>query len=88
MPTPPGTLIPITASASCNGQTAEAVGYVVVGSPLQGSLHNPIRLQGGFDKLATGLYVRFYATGQWRVGSLLRDGRVLCGQMIYSPERW
>jgi hypothetical protein len=83
-PTPPGTLITLTASATCNGVTTTSVCYLVVVKS------HKFRYAPSAASITTyaGTMVSYVLGGVRLNGILLRDGRVFDGVVPVTPERW
>lgn len=85
--TPPGTLITLAASATCNGQTTEAVCYMVVVKQPEPHRFSYAPSAASIAKYK-GTPVSFVFDGVRLVGILLLDGRVFKDGAVYTPEKW
>lgn len=105
-PNPPGTLITVTAMCTANGyggkRVVTATAYMVVRSPLAGSVKEPVYLCQGWKRTAAalsgsraslpcGLLVRFPHRGvdgrrSYLEGLQLADGRVLVNGALVQRE--
>lgn len=82
--TTPGTLITLSAEATCNGVTSTAVKRLVV-IKVHKFAYAP---SAASIKTYSGTLVSFVFGGERMTGVLLKDGRVFTNGVIYTPEGW
>jgi len=84
MPTPPATIITLSAEVTYAGQTTAATTQLVVVKPHR-FRYAP---SAASIKTCAGCLVSFVSGGERMSGILLTDGRVFVDGVIYAPEQW